>query len=238
MYIVERHNCKDSVAVYDSLSAFSLLAVSPTHRLSRLLPGADTVALQRVPAPYPIGGLSVSPSPIKPYFAIFAQALEYALSIHLPPMARPVASLPPSEGESHTEWSSIGLGVRSAEWRPGGGWLAVAGWDGRVRLSNPTLPHIIRLIVSCNAQIRLIDDREWSTILTLEPMRMTPPSAVSQTSMFFSEKLAALTCLLLFHVPSEHLARAARLDSVDHEPRHHPLCAAGMRDLPDTLSSR
>lgn len=91
---------------------------------------------QRVTASFPIAGLSVSPSPIKPYFSIFAHPLEYGLSVHVPPMATPVVSLPPVQREGQPPWTSTGLGVRCAEWRPGGGWLAVAGWDGKVSVGD------------------------------------------------------------------------------------------------------
>jgi hypothetical protein len=114
---------------------------------------------------------------------MFAHALEYALSIHLPPMARPVASLPPPEREGQVEWGSPGLGVRAAEWRPGGGWLAVAGWDGKVSWAARRPASKVQADNrSQPAQIRLLDDREWSTILTLDPLRSTPLNAVSRNA--------------------------------------------------------
>ncbi|KAF2194439.1 hypothetical protein K469DRAFT_705888 [Zopfia rhizophila CBS 207.26] len=56
--------------------------------------------------------------------------------------------------EESREWGIGGLGVKSVEWVPGGEWLAVGGWDRRVRmLSSRTFSPVVFLDHTAQIQI-------------------------------------------------------------------------------------
>lgn len=111
--VTEKHLGKDYIGVYDILDGYNLLRHFP------LL----TVDVQ-----------GVSWSPCGKYIAAWDLPLSYSLHIHsaigphlthLNPSS-PAFSLAPNE--------TPGLGLRTLAWAPGGRWIAVGGWDGKVRI--------------------------------------------------------------------------------------------------------
>jgi WD40 repeat protein len=89
-------------------------------------------------------------------------------------------------GESR-EWAVEGLGIKSVEWIPGDQWLAVGGWDRRVRiLSTWTFSPVVFLdhtaqihVPSASVYTEHVDGMgARSYLLTQQPV--TPPKAVSE----------------------------------------------------------
>lgn len=83
-----------------------------------------------------------------------------------------------------SEWSIEGLGIKTVEWVPGNTWLAIGGWDRRVRiLSTKTFAPIVYLdhtaiihVPSAPVYTELVDgQRHRSYSLTAQPA--TPPKA-------------------------------------------------------------
>jgi len=60
---------------------------------------------------------------------------QYALYIYSPlgPLLHSFSSSSPSFSPSSST-EDPGLGIRCATWAPGGRWLALGGWDGKVRV--------------------------------------------------------------------------------------------------------
>ncbi|KAF1844142.1 uncharacterized protein K460DRAFT_343158 [Cucurbitaria berberidis CBS 394.84] len=83
-----------------------------------------------------------------------------------------------------SEWSVEGLGIKSVEWVPGNQWLAVAGWDRRVRiLSTRTFAPVVFLdhtavihVPSAPVYTELVDDR-GNRSYAATPQPATPPKA-------------------------------------------------------------
>nr|KIR48642.1 hypothetical protein I312_01711 [Cryptococcus bacillisporus CA1280] len=111
--VTEKHLGKDCIGVYDILDGYSLLRHFP------LL----TIDVQ-----------GISWSPCGRYIAAWDSSLSYSLHIHSaigPHLTHfnpssPTFSLAPNEVQ--------GLGLRTLAWAPGGRWIAVGGWDGKVRI--------------------------------------------------------------------------------------------------------
>jgi hypothetical protein len=57
------------------------------------------------------------------------------MMIHSPlgPILNEFSPMSPSFSPSGST-EDPGLGIRCAEWAPGGRWIAVGGWDGRIRI--------------------------------------------------------------------------------------------------------
>ncbi|KAL0252943.1 hypothetical protein I308_102336 [Cryptococcus tetragattii IND107] len=111
--VTEKHLGKDCIGVYDILDGYSLLRHFP------LL----TIDVQ-----------GISWSPCGRYIAAWDSPLSYSLHIHSaigPHLTHfspssPTFALAPNEVQ--------GLGLRTLAWAPGGRWIAVGGWDGKVRI--------------------------------------------------------------------------------------------------------
>lgn len=99
-----------------------------------------------------------------------------------------------------SEWNIEGLGIKSVEWVPGGQWLAVGGWDRRVRiLSTRTFSPVVFLehtkeinvpsAVAYTEEVDGNDNRSYS--LTQQPV--TPPKAtVEKGSTIIKQGLSIL----------------------------------------------
>lgn len=89
--------------------------------------------------------------------------------------------------EDINEWAVEGLGVKSVEWVPGGEWLAVGGWDRRVRILStrtfsPTvfLDHTAQIHVpSAPVYTEQVDSLGVRTYV-LTPQPATPPKAQAE----------------------------------------------------------
>ncbi|OAL56406.1 hypothetical protein IQ07DRAFT_617044 [Pyrenochaeta sp. DS3sAY3a] len=83
------------------------------------------------------------------------------------------------------EWGVEGLGIKSVEWVPGNEWLAVGGWDRRVRiLSTRTFAPVVFLdhtavinVPSASVYTELVDGQGTRTY-ALTPQPATPPKPV------------------------------------------------------------
>ncbi|KAF2120173.1 WD40-repeat-containing domain protein [Lophiotrema nucula] len=87
----------------------------------------------------------------------------------------------------YSEWSIEGLGIKTVEWVPGDEWLAVGGWDRRVRiLSTRTFSPIVFLDHTAQVDIpttpvytEQVDGRgERTYAITQQPL--TPPNATPE----------------------------------------------------------
>nr|XP_019007567.1 uncharacterized protein I206_07581 [Kwoniella pini CBS 10737]OCF46348.1 hypothetical protein I206_07581 [Kwoniella pini CBS 10737] len=118
MAIVEKHLGKEFIGIYDVLD---------NHHLVRhfQLSTSD------------VQGMSWSPD--GKYLAVWDSALSYSIYIY-----SPIGPL-----LSHFTHTSLtfspeslsedpGLGIRTVTWAPGGRWLAIGGWDGKVRILEST----------------------------------------------------------------------------------------------------
>ncbi|CAI6336619.1 unnamed protein product [Periconia digitata] len=82
----------------------------------------------------------------------------------------------------HNEWGVEGLGIKSVEWVPGNEWLAVGGWDRRVRiLSTRTFTPTVYLdhtpeinVPTATVYTESVDSTNTRTY-TLTPQPTTPP---------------------------------------------------------------
>ncbi|CED84716.1 Uncharacterized conserved protein WDR8, contains WD repeats [Phaffia rhodozyma] len=144
-YLAERYNSRDSVGVYDTLNDWKLVFRVPTQ----------TASLQ---------GISIAPR--GGYIAVWDHALQYKLQLFLPPLKTALQTLPPPPLPAQVEniglnyqpsWPDLGMGVRCVAWRPGGEWLAVGGWDGR---------------------IRILQKSDWGVIWVGPPVRIAPAGSV------------------------------------------------------------
>ncbi|KAL6707485.1 hypothetical protein ACN47E_004055 [Coniothyrium glycines] len=83
-----------------------------------------------------------------------------------------------------SEWAIEGLGIKSVEWCPGNAWLAVGGWDRRVRiLSTRTfapavyLDHTSAIDVPTAPVYTELVDGQGNRSYSLTPQPATPPKA-------------------------------------------------------------
>ncbi|KAF2715724.1 hypothetical protein K504DRAFT_457866 [Pleomassaria siparia CBS 279.74] len=91
--------------------------------------------------------------------------------------------------DEYNEWDVEGLGIKTVEWVPGDEWLAVGGWDRRVRiLSTRTfspamyLDHTATIDVpGCPVYTEQVDDLKARTY-KLTPQPTTPPKAPTEKS--------------------------------------------------------
>ncbi|KAK8865625.1 hypothetical protein IAR55_000769 [Kwoniella newhampshirensis] len=112
--VAERHLGKDYVGVYDVLDG---------HRLVRhfALHTSDVQGLLW--------------SPCGKYLAAWDSPLSYSLHVYSPigpHLTRFTSSSPTFSPTSTAE--DPGLGIRTVTWAPGGRWIALGGWDGKVRI--------------------------------------------------------------------------------------------------------
>ncbi|WRT66023.1 uncharacterized protein IL334_002974 [Kwoniella shivajii] len=112
--IVEKHLGKEYVGVYDVLDGYLLIR----HIL------LSTIDVQ---------GLSWSPC--GRYFAIWDSPLSYSIHIHSPlgPLLTHLSNSSPTFSPNSTT-EDPGLGIRTVAWAPRGKWIALGGWDGKVRI--------------------------------------------------------------------------------------------------------
>ncbi|OWZ63020.1 hypothetical protein AYX15_04942 [Cryptococcus neoformans] len=111
--VTEKHLGKEYIGVYDILDGYNLLRHFP------LL----TVDVQ-----------GVSWSPCGKYIAAWDSPLSYSLHIHSAIGPHLTHFNPSSPAFSLAPNETPGLGLRALAWAPGGRWIAVGGWDGKVRI--------------------------------------------------------------------------------------------------------
>ncbi|ORY23945.1 hypothetical protein BCR39DRAFT_548449 [Naematelia encephala] len=112
--IVERHGGKDHVGVYDAQAGY---------RLVRHF-ALQTIDIQ-----------SLTWSPCGRYLAAVDSALSYSLHIYSP-LGPQLCEFSPNSATFSADSISFdpGLGIRTVSWAPGGRWIALGGWDGKVRI--------------------------------------------------------------------------------------------------------
>ncbi|KAM0750805.1 hypothetical protein T439DRAFT_239992 [Meredithblackwellia eburnea MCA 4105] len=128
--VVERHQGRDHVGIYDA-QVWKLVRHFPLPSTS-----SDVADL--------------SWSPCGRYIAIWESAVDYILHIYTPdgrllstftpytPSSPSPSSTPTTEEDqaridrSQSSW--VGLGIRCVEWHPTGDWIAIGGWDGKIRV--------------------------------------------------------------------------------------------------------
>nr|XP_019050751.1 hypothetical protein I302_01193 [Kwoniella bestiolae CBS 10118]OCF29681.1 hypothetical protein I302_01193 [Kwoniella bestiolae CBS 10118] len=112
--IVEKHLGKEYIGVYDILDSYNLLR---HFQLS-------TIDVQ-----------GISWSPCGRYLAAWDSSLSYSIYIHSPlgPILAHFDHTSPTFSPMSTA-EDPGLGIRTVTWAPGGRWLALGGWDGKVRI--------------------------------------------------------------------------------------------------------
>ncbi|KAG7558251.1 hypothetical protein FFLO_02814 [Filobasidium floriforme] len=108
--VAEKHKGKESLAIYDAGDQYNLIRSFPiaTHDVQ-----------------------GVSWSPCGRWIAVWDHRLEYSLHVYSPlgPRLTTFSSTAPS-----FIGPDPGLGVRLLAWGPGGNWLGVGGYDGKVRI--------------------------------------------------------------------------------------------------------
>ncbi|WVQ85730.1 hypothetical protein IAT38_007897 [Cryptococcus sp. DSM 104549] len=109
--VAEKHLGKEHVGIYDVLDEYNLIRHFPLRTSD-------------------IQGLLWSPC--GKYIAAWDTPLSYSLYVHSPlgPLLTHFSSTSPTFSPSEDP----GLGVRTAAWAPGGRWIALGGWDGKVRI--------------------------------------------------------------------------------------------------------
>ncbi|ORY78011.1 hypothetical protein BCR35DRAFT_342395, partial [Leucosporidium creatinivorum] len=105
--VAERHSGKDHVGIYDC-AAWKLIRHFPLPS-----PSSDVADLAW--------------SPCGRFIAVWEVLTDYILHIYTPDGRLLKTFTPYSSG-----W--VGLGIRKVEWHPTGDWLAVGGWDGKIRI--------------------------------------------------------------------------------------------------------
>ncbi|WVR05544.1 hypothetical protein IAU60_002563 [Kwoniella sp. DSM 27419] len=112
--VAEVHHGKEHVGVYDILDG---------HSLFRHFPLSTTNAQ------------GIAWSPCGKYIAAWDSVLSYSVYVHSPlgPLLTHFSPASPTFSPSSSS-EDPGLGVRTAAWAPGGRWLALGGYDGRVRI--------------------------------------------------------------------------------------------------------
>ncbi|KAF1995624.1 WD40 repeat-like protein [Amniculicola lignicola CBS 123094] len=129
-----------------------------------------------------------------------AQGVGYRLDVYTADghLYRTIARETPME---YNEFGIEGLGIKSVEWVPGGEYLAVGGWDRRVRiLSTRTFAPVVFLehteivdIPSTPVYSEQVDGRGLRTY-SLEQQPVTPPKAVVEKSDSSIAKMG-LSCM-------------------------------------------
>ncbi|EIW73103.1 hypothetical protein TREMEDRAFT_42179 [Tremella mesenterica DSM 1558] len=109
--VVERHSGRDHLGIYDSFDSFSLLRHFPLHEDTHLL----------------------SWSPCGRYIATADNHLHYAAHIYSP-LGPCLTHFTPASTSFGMNNEDPGLGIRIMAWALGGRFLALGGWDGRVRV--------------------------------------------------------------------------------------------------------
>ncbi|GAA5836382.1 hypothetical protein JCM9279_000370 [Rhodotorula babjevae] len=148
--VLERHNSRDVIGVY-STSAWSLMRTIPLQE-----PNSDLADLTWSPCGRYLAAWSalteytlhvLTPdgrllSTFSPYAAVTPPAPTSSTSSRAA-LRKPSAPAPPPAPElsahdrARQERSTapfVGLGIRCVRWAPDGEWLAVGGWDGKVRI--------------------------------------------------------------------------------------------------------
>ncbi|KAH7109841.1 quinon protein alcohol dehydrogenase-like superfamily [Dendryphion nanum] len=105
--------------------------------------------------------------------------------------------LPPDESR---DWSIEGLGIKSVEWVPGGRWLAIGGWDRRVRiLSTQTFAPVVFLdhtasisVPSAPVYVESVDARGYRTYNIATQPFVPPKAAVEKTDSGIKEGISVL----------------------------------------------
>ncbi|CAD6578630.1 MAG: hypothetical protein TREMPRED_002234 [Tremellales sp. Tagirdzhanova-0007] len=109
--VAERHDGKDFIGVYDAAARYALVR----H-----------FALQTTD----VHGILWSPC--GKYIAAWDTPLLYSLHVHSP-LSPHLTHFSPSS-TTFAQDEDPGTGIRTVVWAPGGRWVALGGWDGRVRI--------------------------------------------------------------------------------------------------------
>ncbi|ODO12099.1 hypothetical protein I350_00885 [Cryptococcus amylolentus CBS 6273] len=111
--VAEKHYGKEYIGVYDVLDQYALIRHHPLH----------TTDVQ-----------GIEWSPCGRYIAVWDSPLSYSLHIHsaLGPLLAHFTPSSPTFSSTPNEIS--GLGIKLVTWAPSGRWIAVGGWDGKVRV--------------------------------------------------------------------------------------------------------
>ncbi|KAL7421320.1 hypothetical protein Q5752_004205 [Cryptotrichosporon argae] len=109
--IAERHGGKEHVGVYDAHDGYRLVRHFPIATID-------------------VFGLAWSPD--GKWIAAWESPLSYAVHIYSP-IGPHLSTFSPAS-PTFTPAEDPGLGIRVVEWVPGGRYLALGGWDGRVRV--------------------------------------------------------------------------------------------------------
>lgn len=151
--VAERHSGKDHIGVYDTTAQYQLIRVSRSltailwpnltpHRASH----CRRTTCRASPGPR-VGNGSQPWTPISPYVIrsppIFKpdHYFQFSMYIHSPigPLLSHFSPTSPGFSPTSTSTSTLstedpGLGIRTTAWAPGGRFIAVGGWDGKVRV--------------------------------------------------------------------------------------------------------
>nr|XP_018265096.1 uncharacterized protein I303_03279 [Kwoniella dejecticola CBS 10117]OBR87254.1 hypothetical protein I303_03279 [Kwoniella dejecticola CBS 10117] len=132
MAIVEKHLGKEYIGIYDVLD---------NYHLARHFQLSTT----------DVQGISWSPD--GKYLAAWDSAVSYSVYVHSPigPLLSHFSHSSPTFSPTLTT-EDPGLGIRTVTWSPGGRWLAMGGWDGKVRILESEGWRCIA-VVSCASKI-------------------------------------------------------------------------------------
>ncbi|ORX35455.1 hypothetical protein BD324DRAFT_582386 [Kockovaella imperatae] len=112
--VLERHSGKDFVGIYDTQDSYALLRHFPL--------GLNNAQ-------------EISWSPCGRYIAASDDSIHYLLHLYTP-LGTHLVSFDASSPSFNLESASHdpALGIRCFSWAPGGRWILIAGWDGKVRV--------------------------------------------------------------------------------------------------------
>jgi hypothetical protein len=122
--------------------------------------------------PLPTASLSgISISPRGTHLALWDGALEVRLMISISQAILNslqyklyVLALSGRVMATFTPKNDPGLGIRSTAWHPGGTFLALGGWDSKVRSSHLESEHYSELV----PQLYLLDNLSWSEVFSMD----------------------------------------------------------------------
>lgn len=70
----------------------------------------------------------------------------------------------------------VGLGIKTVQWHPTGGFLAIGGWDGKVHRRVAYMSPIRRIDLDASSQIRVLTRLSWAPVAELShPAKVSAP---------------------------------------------------------------